>query len=144
MEICADKGGGGPTPDGKCHLKFPFLFLEPFPQYLKLFQLNNFLSTYNCTIHHNFITFSTTRALAEKSTCLFILRIAHHPFHIQTFSPIYKNQITHSRARWKDIWTSGAGSRLPSWSRSWRPNFKRRLAMKWSSSFLSFELESCI
>ena len=24
-------GGGGQTPNGKCHLKFPFLLFEPFP-----------------------------------------------------------------------------------------------------------------
>ena len=26
MEICAIKGGGGPTPNGKCHFKFPFFW----------------------------------------------------------------------------------------------------------------------
>ena len=30
----AIKGGGGRTPNGKCHLKFPFWFSEPLPYHL--------------------------------------------------------------------------------------------------------------
>ena len=37
----AIKGGrGGQTPNGKCHLKFPFWLFEPFPKHIK-------------EIHHN-------------------------------------------------------------------------------------------
>ena len=31
LEICAIKGGGGRTPNGKCHLKFPFWLCDYFP-----------------------------------------------------------------------------------------------------------------
>ena len=37
MEIRAIKGGEGvPTPNGKCHFKFPFWLIEPFLNYLTL------------------------------------------------------------------------------------------------------------
>ena len=29
MEICAIEGGGGPTPNGKCHFKFPVFWNIP-------------------------------------------------------------------------------------------------------------------
>ena len=31
LEILPLRGGGGRTPNGKCHLKFPFLFFAPLP-----------------------------------------------------------------------------------------------------------------
>ena len=31
-EMCANKGGGDPMSNGKCHFKFPFFFFEPIPK----------------------------------------------------------------------------------------------------------------